>query len=101
MNATTLLISDVASARLQVLQSVRRLSEHQAAFKPKQDCWSINEILEHLVLAELSGVSKVWAAAEGVKALHPVWSGEHTNAGLNIEEIVQRTWKEKEAAPPA
>lgn len=57
------LINDVAASRLRILQLVHTLSARQAAFKLNQDCWCINEILEHLVLAELSGVSKVWAAA--------------------------------------
>lgn len=100
MNETAHLITTVADSRSRVLQLVHGLSERQAAFKPALDCWSINEILEHLVLAELVGVSKVWAAAEGVKSTHLVWSGEHSNAGLSIEEVVARTWKEKEVAPP-
>lgn len=99
MNQTAHLITTVADSRSRVLQLVRGLSERQAAFKPTSDCWSINEILEHLVLAELVGVSKVWAAAEGVKSTHPVWSGEHSNAGLSIEEVVARTCKEKEVSP--
>lgn len=100
MNQTARLIRTVADSRSRVQQLVHGLSERQAAFKPTPDCWSINEILEHLVLAELVGVSKVWAAAEGVKSNHPAWSGEHSNAGLSIEEVVARTWKEKEVAPP-
>lgn len=100
MNQAAHLIRTVADSRSRVLQLVHGLSERQAAFKPTPDCWSINEILEHLVLAELVGVSKAWAAAEGVKSTHPVWSGEHNNAGLSIEEVVARTWKDKEVAPP-
>lgn len=100
MNQTAHLITTVADSRSRVLHLVQGFSERQAAFKPTPDCWSINEILEHLVLAELVGVSKVWAAAEGVKSNHPVWRGEHRNTGLSIDEVVARTWKEKEVAPP-
>lgn len=61
---------------------------------------SISEIVEYLVLAEASGVTKIWAAADGIKWGHPVWAGEHTNSGLSIDEVIARTWKEKEIAPP-
>lgn len=96
---TTVLLHSVAEARARVLDQVRGLSELQAASKPDQTCWSISEIVEHLVLAEASGVTKIWAAAEGVRSGHPVWVGEHTNSGLSIDEVIARTWKEKEVAP--
>jgi DinB superfamily len=96
---TAHLIRVVRDARFRILGQVGRLSEQQAAFKPAQDCWSVSEILEHLVLAELAGVSRVWTAAVGVKSNHPVWTGESINAGLSIEEVIARTWKEKEVAP--
>lgn len=93
------LVEEVGSSRSRVLQLLGRFSERQASFKPTQDCWSISEILEHLVLAELAGVSKVWTATEGVKSNRPVWNGKNNNAGLSIDEVVARTWKEKEIAP--
>ena len=62
--------------------------------------WSVNELLEHLFLAEYSGVSKIWGAAEGWHRGRPVWTGEHTNRGQSIEQIIERTWKPKEKAPP-
>lgn len=100
MTQTAHLITRVADSRSRVLHLLHGFSERQAAFKRTPDCWSINEILEHLVLAELVCVSKVWAAAVGVKSNHPVWSGERRNARLSIDEAVAQTWKEKEVALP-
>jgi hypothetical protein len=97
---TTALFQSVEDARASVLDQVRGLSERQTAFKPDQNRWSITEIVEHLVLAESSGVTKIWAAADGVKSGNPVWTGEHTNSGFSIDEVIARTWKEKEVAPP-
>jgi hypothetical protein len=93
-------IDEVSAARSRVLDQVQGLSERQAAFRVDQGSWSINEILEHLVLAECSGVTKIWAAADGVRSGNPAWTGEHTNSGLSIDEVIARTWKEKEVAPP-
>lgn len=52
------------------------------------------------MLAEVSGNSKIWSAAQGVRKGKPMWAGEHTNRGLSIEEIISPTWKPKETAPP-
>jgi hypothetical protein len=95
-----LLVSQVTSARGRALSAVQSLSAEQAATKPGANEWCVNEVLEHLVLAELGGLGKIWAAADGVQRGKPVWSGTHTNRGMEIEEIIARTWKEKETAPP-
>ena len=41
----------------------------------------------------------MWRALEGVKNNKPIWTGETIHRGLPIEEIVEKTWKEKETAP--
>lgn len=79
--------------------AVRGLTPAQAAFRPGPGEWNIPENLEHIVLAEYSGVSKIWAAIERIREGTPVFTGEHTNKGLSIEEIIARTWKPQEAAP--
>jgi hypothetical protein len=94
------LIEQTRDERNRLIDLVQPLTGRQARYKPAPDVWSVNENLEHLVLAEVSGTSKIWAAAEGVRTGEPVWAGEHTNRGLSIEEIVARTWKPKETAPP-
>ena len=94
------LIQETADERTRLIQFVGGLSDLQACYKPTPDTWSVNEKLEHLVLAEVSGVSKIWSAAEGMRKNKPVWTGEHTNRGLSIEQIIACTWKPKETAPP-
>src|SRR5271156_1263329 len=100
MEKTSSLIRQVSEERARLVELVASLSAEQASHKPTPQTWSANESLEHLVLAEMSGVSKIWSAAEGVRKGKPVWSGEHTNRGLSIEEVVACTWKPKEIAPP-
>jgi DinB superfamily len=89
------LIMEVAEARRTLIAAVANLTPAQASFKPAPEEWSVLENIEHTVLAEVSGVSKIWLAAnnfrDGVKA----FTGEHTNRGLSIEEVVARTWKQR------
>jgi hypothetical protein len=94
------LIDEVAEARQRLLSTIADLTPAQAAFKPAPEEWSVLENIEHVVLAEISGVSKIWQAADSFRAGTPVFTGEHTNHGLSIDEVVVRTWKPKEVAPP-
>ena len=100
MEKPSSLIRQAADERARLIQLVVGLSEVQSNYKPNDQTWSTNQYLEHLVLAEMSGVSKIWSAAESVRKGKPIWQGEHTNRGLSIEEVVARTWKSKEVAPP-
>jgi DinB superfamily len=94
------LIAQVSDARARAVLAVQSLTQEQAAAKASETEWSVNEVLEHLVLAEQSGVSKIWAATDGVRRGRPVWSGVHTNLGMDIDAVIAQTWKEKETAPP-
>jgi hypothetical protein len=100
MQSVSSLIKHVVEERSRLVSLVAGLGSKQVNHKPTPQTWSANENLEHLVLAEMSGVSKIWSAAQGVREGKPVWKGEHTNRGLSIEEVVARTWKPKEIAPP-
>ena len=100
METSASLIKQVADERARLIDLVAGLSSEQASYKPTPETWSVNEKLEHLVLAEVSGVSKIWSAAEGVRSGKPVWVGEHTNRGSSIEQVIARTWKPREIAPP-
>jgi hypothetical protein len=93
-------INEVAKARRRLLATVENLTPAQAAFKPAPEEWSVLENIEHVVLAEISGVSKIWQAADSFREGAPVFTGQHTNRGLSIDEVVARTWKPKEVAPP-
>jgi len=92
------LVASVESARDAVVESVRHLRADQAAFKPSPGAWSINENLEHLFLAEISGLTKIWSAAREVRA-GVNWTGPRPHQGRSIEEVVATTWKPKEVAP--
>lgn len=96
MSELAALISDVEAARARVLDSVAGLSNTDATWRPGPNEWSIAENLEHLVLAEQSGVEKIYRALElPVPALDA-----NPNHGLRIEEVVARTWQPRELAPP-
>jgi hypothetical protein len=93
------LLKETEVARQEFIAAVVGLTPEQAAFKPEPDAWSIIENTEHIVWAERSGVMGMWKAIAGHQQGRPVWQGENVNAGLTIEEVVKRTWKEKEDVP--
>jgi hypothetical protein len=90
------LISEVEAARARVLAAVDGLTQAQASWKPAPNEWSIVENLEHLVLAEHSGVEKIYRALEAPDAAIET----NPNRGLSIEGIIDRTCKPRELAPP-
>jgi hypothetical protein len=92
------LIHAVERARANLVRSVVSLSDAQAAFKPAGG-WSVVEVLEHLYLAEFSGIAKIAVALEALKAGRG-WADARPNYGKSIEDIVAATWKPKETAPP-
>lgn len=93
------LIHAVERARAALMSSLAGLSDAQAAFKPPEGQWSVVEVLEHLYLAELSGVTKIWAALDALRAGRG-WAEARPNRGKPIEDVVAATWKPKEVAPP-
>lgn len=90
------LVADVEAARLRVLAAVGGLTHGQASWKGDPGEWSIAENLEHLVLAEHSGVEKIYRALATTGAQLE----SNPNRGLPIETIIDRTWKPLEIAPP-
>jgi len=92
------LVAAVERARTGVIDTVKDLRPDQATFKPSPDEWSIVENVEHLYLAEISGLTKIWAAARQVRA-GAAWMDARPNHGKSIEDVVATTWKPKEVAP--
>ena len=92
------LIDEVAEAREDYITHVGELTSLQSKFKPSVEIWSITENTEHLVWGEQIGIMGVWTALEGMKNNKPIWRGDPVHAGLTIEEIVAKTWKEKEVS---
>ncbi|MEI6245563.1 MAG: DinB family protein [Acidobacteriota bacterium] len=99
MMNTTQLIADIERSREQLLQRVQGLSAETAARKPSASEWSVLDNVEHLYLAELSGVAKIWAALDAL-GQGQRWTGERPNDGKPIEAIIAATWQPKETAPP-
>lgn len=95
------LLSEIKASRLRLIESVSPLTNEQGAWKPSPDAWSIQEITEHLVYAEQGGFNLIYTAAERYRQGNPVFSGTSENDGLSIEEIIDRTWRSKETAPPS
>jgi hypothetical protein len=93
------LVDAVEEARQRYLAPLADLSVDQGTFTVGPDAWSIAQITEHLVHAELGGINLIWRAAEGVLGGAPVWAGESPNRGLTIEEVVERTWRPRETSP--
>jgi len=92
------LIAEVEAARVRVVAGVAGISGADGDWKPDADTWSIAENVEHLVLAEYSGINRMWRAVESLK--QGAASREAANKGLSIEAIIERTWKPRELAPP-
>ena len=86
----------VEQARREFLAPLSGLFPEQAEFRTGPNAWSITEITEHLVHAEVGGINLIWRAADGVARGTAMWSGESPNRGLSIDEVVQRTWQPRE-----
>ena len=93
------LVDSVERARNALIASVSDLDDAQGAFKPSALEWSVTEVLEHLYLAEISGITKIWAALNDARAGRS-WAEIRPNQGKSIEAIIDATWKPKETAPP-
>jgi len=93
------LLISVAAARQQFVQEASRLTYDQSQFKSSPEVWSVAEIVEHMVWAEMGGINGIWKAFAGMRNNAPLWTGETIHQGLAIEEIIEKTWKEKETVP--
>jgi hypothetical protein len=93
------LLNSVASARLNFIQTAANLTYEQSQFRISPESWSTTDIVEHMVWAEMGGINGIWKTLEGIKSNRPVWSGESIHHGLRIEQIIDKTWKEKEQVP--
>ena len=100
-NQLTALLESIKKSRSDVIASIANLSTAEGNKKPDPDRWNIQEVIEHLVLAERGGFDLIYTAAERFRMGDPVWVGESANDGLTIEAIIEKTWKPKEIAPPS
>ena len=99
MNNLTQLLQQVSTARTEFLLAASGVSPEQAIFKPTPKSWCITENVEHLFWAEHGGINGMWKTLEAFKNNKPIFTGDIIHHGLSVEEIVARTWKEKETVP--
>ena len=99
MSEVSELIDGVERARAELLAAASALTEVQAAWRPAEGQWSAIDVLEHLYLAELSGIAKIAAALDTFRSGHQ-WTDARPNQGKHIDAIVAATWKPRETAPP-
>jgi hypothetical protein len=99
MRTTSRLISEIADARKAFIDEVSVFSESQSKWKSSSESWCATDITEHLFWAEQGGVLGMWKALHAHRHGKPVWEGDEIHRGLPIEEIIKRTWKEKENVP--
>jgi len=100
MSKVKALIEAVGDSRQRYLKTISQISEKQAQAKPKTDVWNAVEITEHLFWAEQGGLFGMWKVLDALKNGDDTI--QKTNApfvGLEIEEIIAKTWQEKEFVP--
>jgi exoribonuclease R len=93
------LLEEIKVSRRNLLRETSAISASEAARRIAPGTWSVQEVVEHLVLAERVGFDFIYTAAEKFREGDPVWAGTSSNEGLPIEEVIARTWQEKEKAP--
>lgn len=93
------LLNHVAEARQQFINAASGLIQEQSQFKSSPEVWSVAEIVEHMVWAEMGGINGIWKTFAAIKGNKPIWQGEAIHHGLSIEEIIDKTWKPKEQVP--
>src|SRR5215471_5254614 len=99
MATTQQLVSLVSDARQSFVASANLFSEHTSKLKATPETWCATEIVEHLFWAEQGGVLGMWKSLNAHQEGKTVWQGETPHRGLTIEEIIAKTWKEKEIVP--
>ena len=99
MNKLNTLLPAVKLARQQFIKVASGLSFDQSQFKSSAEAWSVADIIEHMVWAEMGAINGVWKTLEGIKNDKPIWKGDAIHHGLPIEEIIEKTWRTKEEVP--
>jgi len=93
------LLQSVSTARQQFIAAASNLNHAQTQYKPGADEWCVVDNVEHMVWAEMGAINGMWKTLEGIKNNKPIWTGDDIHQGLPIEDIIAKTWKEKEQVP--
>lgn len=94
------LLNHIALSRQQYIHTLTEVNEQQAQWKPTPQTWNAVEITEHLFWAEQGGILGMWKTLLGIREGSISYEQSSLNDGLSIEEIIQRTWQQKEIVPP-
>jgi DinB superfamily len=94
------LIEAVANSRKNYLNTISQFSEEVAQAKPDAFVWNAVENTEHLFWAEQGALFGMWKVLDALKnGDNSSQSQEAPMRGLPIEEIIEKTWQEKEVVP--
>lgn len=100
MPKVEMLVHQVREARNSYCNRISAITETQAQWKPSQDAWSVIEITEHLYWAEQGGILGMWKTLYAIRSGQMEKRFDSVHLNLSVEEIITRTWKEKEQVPP-
>jgi hypothetical protein len=82
------LVAEITKTRTEVLETVASWTEEQANFKPESAAWSAIDNLEHLYRTEFVVADLLWRCCIAWNKGRPLWTGENTNAGRPLQEII-------------
>lgn len=99
MRKTDILINEVKAARDSYCKRISSITETQAQWKPTPESWNTIEITEHLYWAEQGGILGMWKTLLSIRNGQIEKRYDSIHKDLTIEEIVNRTWQEKEQVP--
>jgi DinB superfamily len=99
MRNTDKLIHEVKVARDSYCKRISSITETQAQWKPTPESWNAIEITEHLYWAEQGGILGMWKTLFAIRNGQMEKRYDSFHKDLSIEEIVNRTWQEKEQVP--
>ena len=89
MHTLNTLLHAVKLARQQFITAASGLNFEQSQFKSSAEVWSVADIAEQMVWAEMGAINGIWKTLEGIKNDKPIWKGEAIHHSLAIEEIIE------------
>lgn len=95
-----MLINLVSEARNSYCKRISAITETQAPWKPSPHVWNVIEITEHLYWAEQGGILGMWKTLYAIRSGQMEKRFDSIHQNLSVQEIISRTWKEKEDVPP-
>lgn len=99
MRKTDVLIDQVKIVRDSYCKRISSISETQAQRKPSPESWNVIEVTEHLYWAEQGGILGMWKTLYAIRSGQMEKRYDSIHQNLPVEEIITRTWKEKEQVP--